>query len=581
MDASNLSASSRQESTPEVSRDLSSPSLYLNRELTWLSFNRRVLSEAQDREHRLLERLKFLAITASNLDEFFMKRIGGLKQQLADDVAHISVDGRTPAEQIEECLREIDDFEARQQTLLRRLIEELSHEHVRVLRYKELSDEEKTSLRAYYLDNVFPLVTPHAMSPAHPFPFISNLSINLLVTLRHPGDDETSLARVKVPLGGDISRIVKIRASKSQDPLREHSIVFLEDVVANNLDLLFPNMILEACETFRVIRNANTETDEEDADDLLVMIQSELRHRKVAPIVRLEVAEGMSDAHRAMLAEELNLDTYADVKAVEGMLGLRDLMDLAALGIPELRDPPHHPVGHPKLRDARSVCQAIREHGPIFLHHPYESFDGSVMRMLSEAAEDPKVRAIKMTLYRSTHEVIRTLLEAARNGKQVTVVVELKARFDEARNIRWVQHLEEHGINVTYGVVGLKTHSKLLLIIRRDADGLRRYCHIGTGNYHPANAKLYSDFGLLTADPIVGRDMTELFNYLTTGYEPNRNYRKLLVAPTDLKSALIQKIEREAEKTLQGKRGHIQFKINALEDRDVVEALYRASQAGV
>jgi polyphosphate kinase len=404
---------------------------------------------------------------------------------------------------------------------------------------------------------------------------VSNLSLNLMVTVRHPKDDVPSLARVKVPVGLGIPRFVRV----GDDDV----FVCLEDVMAQNLDLLFPGMEIDRCEFFRVIRNASTERDEEKADDLLAMIQSEVRDRKFAPIVRLQVAPDMTGAHRGMLASELGLDENADVVEVDGMLGMRDLMELVDVDYPELRDPRHRPADPPELVHDGNVFHLIREQGSILLHHPYESFSKSVERFLEEASEDPKVRAIKMTLYRTSEDtrVIANLINAARNGKQVAVVVELKARFDEDANIRWAERLEEVGIHVTYGVVGLKTHCKVILVLRQDYGGLHRYAHVGTGNYHAGTARLYSDLGLLTCDEEIGKDLTELFNYLTTGYKPKRKYRKLLLAPTVLKPAMITRIEREVEHVKNGGDGRIQLKLNALEDATMTRALYRAGQAGV
>jgi polyphosphate kinase len=356
-----------------------------------------------------------------------------------------------------------------------------------------------------------------------------------------------------------------------------------EEIMANNLDLLFPGMVIERTELFRVTRNADVESDEDKADDLLALIESELRERKFAPIVRLEVARGMDATHRGRLAAELGLDEQADVFEIDGFLGLGDLFQLAGLDIPEHRDPDHRPVDAPSLVGRSNIFHAIRDNGALLLHHPYEAFGTSVERFLREASEDPKVRAIKMTLYRTSSKsrVIQHLINAALNGKQVAVVVELKARFDEEANINWASKLEQAGIHVTYGVVGLKTHCKVILVVRRDHDGLRRYVHIGTGNYHEETAKLYSDMGLLTCDPGIGRDATELFNYLTTGYKPSRSYKKLLPAPKILKPALLKKIRREIRRASEGEKGLIQIKTNALEDVDITRALYEASQAGV
>ena len=353
--------------------------------------------------------------------------------------------------------------------------------------------------------------------------------------------------------------------------------------MANNLDLLFTDMTIESCEVFRVTRNANTELDEEQAEDLLSMIETELRYRKFAPFVRLEAVKNMDPVHRGMLAAELGLDESADVFESDVLLGMRDLMELAGLEMPELHDADHHPITNTRLQERRSIFHTIREAGSILLHFPYESFANSIERFVREASRDPKVRAIKMTLYRTSAdtEILEYLIEAARNGKQVAVAVELKARFDEAANIRWASRLEDAGIHVTYGVVGLKTHAKAILVVRQDYSGLRRYAHIGTGNYHAGTARIYGDLGLLTCDDDIGHDLTELFNYLTSGCKPSRRYRKLLTAPKFLKKTLLAKIEREIEQHSQDAPGLIRFKTNALEDADITAALYRASRAGV
>ena len=555
--------------------NLRSPEFYLNRELTWLSFNSRVLHEAQDKRIPLLERVKFLAIASSNLDEFFMKRIGGLKQQLAANVHQLTVDGRTPQEQITECAAAVKELQLRMREVYLDLVKSLARKGIVIAEYESLTAEQKSTVRNHYLKNILPLVTPLAMDPAHPFPFISNLSLSLLVTLRYRDDEEPIMNRIKVPLGSGVPRFLQIDDSDHFVPL--------EEVMAHNLDLLFPEMEIESCELFRVTRNANTELEEDQAEDLLSMIETELRYRKFAPFVRLEISAGMSALHRGMLAAELGLDETADVFESDVLLGIRHLMDLASLDYPELHDEDHRPVTNVKLQDRRSIFHQIREAGSILLSFPYESFATSVEHFVREASQDPKVRAIKMTLYRTSAdtEILEYLIEAARNGKQVAVAVELKARFDEAANIRWATRLEEAGIHVTYGVVGLKTHAKSILVVRQDYTGLRRYAHIGTGNYHAGTARIYSDLGLLTCDDEIGHDLTELFNYLTSGCKPSRRYRKLLTAPKFLKKALLAKIEREIELHSDESPGLIRFKTNALEDANVTEALYKASRAGV
>ncbi len=558
-----------------VEYDPSSFECYLNRELTWLQFIWRILHEAQDSNTPLLERIKFLAIIGSNLDEFFMKRIGGLKLQVGAGVHDLTDDGRTPQEQINECYEVVRNIETETNLLLPQLLKELEEYDIRVLSYDTLDEDDKKMVRDFFMENIFPLVTPQAMDPAHPFPFISNRSLNLLVTLNYPDDDESLLARVKVPIGSGIPRFLKI-----DDSTR---FVLLEDVISNNLDLLFPKMEIKACELFHVIRNANTEKDEDQADDLLELIESELRDRKFSRIVRVVTEKDMNPERRGMLAAELGLDESTDVFETGSMIAMADLFQLASLENPELHYVPHHPVDHPKLKGSPSIFYTIRDSGSILLQHPYESFSTSVERFLKEASRDPKVLAIKMTLYRTSSDtkVIEYLISAARNGKQVAVVVELKAKFDEAANIRWANRMEEAGIHVTYGVLGLKTHSKVILVVRNDYDGLRRYAHIGTGNYHAGTARLYTDIGLLTDDRIIGQDLTELFNYLTTGYTPKRNYRKIIPSPKMLKRALLSKIKREIEKHSENKDGLIQFKMNALEDADIIRGLYEASQAGV
>ena len=561
-----------------VQADLSSPDVYLNRELTWLQFNRRVLTEAKDTRLPILERLKFLAITGSNLDEFFMKRIGGLKQQVGAGVHDLTVDGRTPAQQIEECLEVITELQEDMQLTYGRIRDALIKQDILMVDgddYANLPEADQKALRNLYMKIIFPLITPLAMDPAHPFPFISNLSINLLVEIQETGGDLSKLIRVKIPQGPNVPRFLKIPS--------KNAYVSVVDVIRANLDTLFPGVDVISCGIFRVIRNSNTERDEETADDLLSMIEMELRDRKFAPIVRLEVEGGMNPVHRGMLACELGLDEYADVYESFSLLGFRDLMEVAMLDRPDLHISDHHPITHARLQDSRNIFHILRDSGSILLQHPYESFATSVERFVREASCDPKVLAIKMTLYRTSEgtKIIEYLVDAARRGKQVAVVVELKARFDEAANIRWATHLEEAGIHVTYGVLGLKTHSKTILVVRQDYDGLRRYAHIGTGNYHAGTARLYCDIGLLTCDEQIGADLTDLFNYLTTGCQQSHKYRKILTTPKVFKKAMIKNIAREAGFAEQGRPGLIRLKTNALEDSDIVKALYTASQAGV
>ena len=561
--------------SPQIT-NLDDPKLYLNRELTWLEFNRRVLHMATDDATPLLERVKFLAIVGSNLDEFFMKRIGGLKQQIAAGIRTPYVDGRTPLEQLRESQVVVRDIHREQNRIYRQLQKLLETRGIRLSRYTELQQEEQKLLRETFITNIFPLLTPLAMDPGHPFPFISNLALNLLVSLRYPGGSAYHYARVKVPMVKGIApRFLRVDDSNTY--------VKLEDVVANNLDLLFPGMEITSCELFRVTRNAIVEIEEEEADDLLAMIETELRDRHFAPIVRLQVEKDMDPTHKGMLAAELGLDEESEVFGVESMIAMRDLFEIVGLDFPELHDLPHKPVDHTRLiHDSRSIFHIIRERGALLLQHPYESFSTSVERFLHTASEDPKVLAIKMTLYRTSEEsaIVDSLVNAARNGKQVAVLVELKARFDEAANIRWARRMEQAGIHVTYGVLGLKTHSKVILVVRKDYNGLRRYAHIGTGNYHSGTARLYCDLGMLTCDDAIAQDLTELFNYLT-GYSPPPRYRKILTSPYTLKQALLDKIDREIKNHSADSPGLIQFKMNALEDVDITRALYRAAREGV
>ncbi|MCI5113555.1 MAG: polyphosphate kinase 1 [Candidatus Electrothrix sp. AW1] len=556
--------------------DLTSPEWYLNRELTWLEFNRRVLHEGQDERTPLLERIMFLAIVGGNLDEFFMKRIGGLKQQVGAGVRKLTVDGRTPGEQIGECHALVRSILVQKETLEQELLNKLSEQGIQIVGYEKLDKEQQKEVDDYFQENIYPLLTPQGMDPAHPFPFISNLSINLLVVTKYKHDDHPFLNRIKVPTGVGIPRFIRVGD--------DHLYIRFEDLIAHNLTAIFPGLLIESCTFFRVTRNAITEQDGAKANDLLDVIETALRDRKFAEIVRLEVAADMSVLHRGMLAAELGIDEEKDVFTVDGIIGKRDLFEIASLDMPELHYPLHQPLDHFRLSgDSPNIFHVIREQGAILLQHPYESFDSSVQRFLREASCDPKVLAIKMTLYRTSagSRIIPYLLDAAQNGKQVAVVVELMARFDESANIGWAENLEEAGVHVTYGVVGLKTHSKVIFVVRRDFDGLRRYAHIGTGNYHAGTARIYSDLGMLTSDRVIAQDLTELFNYLTTGYAPERNYRTLLPSPRVLKKALLEKIEREISQHSTKTPGRIQFKTNALEDKDITAALYRASMAGV
>jgi polyphosphate kinase len=556
--------------------DLDNPKWYLNREITWLAFNKRVLNEGRDERVPLLERVFFVAVVGSNLDEFFMKRIGGLKQQVGAGVKKPTVDGMLPQEQIDRSYSIAQELLKEQRVIEDELRKQLAREGIRFCLYADLTSHQKKEMGVYFKKEIYPLLTPQGIDPAHPFPFISNLSLNLLTAVSEESDSQIYLNRIKVPTGVGIPRFIKVGG--------KHLYITFEELIANNLAELFPGMVVHSHSVFRVTRNAITDRMEEQANDLLVMIETALRDRKFADIVRLQVAGDMSSLHRGMLAAELGINEKDDVFEAPGILAKRDMMEIWKIDRPDLHYPIHQPCDHPQLlTEDPNIFHVLRRQKNILLQHPYESFDTSVERFLKEASTDPKVLVIKMTLYRTGSEsrIIRYLIDAAQNGKQVAVVVELMARFDESANIMWAEALEEAGIHVTYGVVGLKTHSKVIFVVRRDYNGLQRYAHIGTGNYHAGTARQYSDIGLLTNDPVICEDLTELFNYLTTGYAPVRKYQKILPSPNMLKKALLKKIEREIELQKSGKTGLIQFKSNALEDKEITKSLYRASQAGV
>jgi len=559
--------------------ELDSHEFFLNRELTWLSFNSRVLHEAADERNPLLERLKFLAIVSSNLDEFFMKRIGSLKRKVAAGIQDKSADGLTAQQQIDACYNAIREQELRQRELLKVLREQLAIHNIKIVSYDDVTTDQGIWLREYFYNEVFPLITPQSFDPSHPFPFISNYSLNLLVKVKKQGEsagDSIAYTRIKMPLGEGLPRFVQIPDTYHFLPL--------EELVKKHLYMLLPQVDVEHAALFRVTRNIQAGRGSEETDDLLAMIQSELRDRHFASIVRVQVQDEIDSTARGMLAAELGLDEQSDVFSTgSSLMALRDLFEIAGIDRPELQEKPFKPLDPPQFSQATNIFHAIRNDGPFMVHHPYDSFKTSVERFLKEAAHDPKVKAIKMTLYRTSSDtkVVDYLIQAAQNRKQVAVVVELKASFDEAANIRWATRLEEAGVHVTYGVIGLKTHSKITLVVRKDYNGLQRYLHIGTGNYHAGTARLYTDLGILINDKQMGIDATELFNYLTTGFTPDRFYRELLPAPKVLKSALLARIEREIKHHTTESPGLIQFKVNALEDADITKALYRACQVGV
>jgi polyphosphate kinase len=556
--------------------DLDSPALYLNRELTWLAFNRRVLAEAENRSNPLLERVKFLSIFDSNLDEFFMKRIGGLKQQLGAGMTTPTIDGRTPQQQILDCREAITRALAERALIYRDILAELAAAGIRIDSWETLDEEARKTVRKQYKQSVLPLVTPLAIDEAHPFPFISNLSMNLLVEMHDPVEKDPHLVRIKTPSSSRTPRLMQIGDS--------NHFVRLEDVIAGNLDLLFPGAAILSAAVFRVTRNAIVERDHELANDLLELIEAELRDRRFAPVVRLEVAPNLRPELRRHLIRELKFSGPEDIYEVPDMLGTRDLMQLTSLDRSDLKYPPHEPADHPRLARVKSIFDELDANGPMLLKYPYQSFDRSVTRFLKEAVIDPDVLAIKTTVYRTSEEseIIPLLIQAVTQGKQVAVVVELQARFDEAANIRWANRLEEAGIHVSYGVVGYKTHTKAILVLRKMPAGkLRRYVHIGTGNYNSVTARLYSDLAYMSSEKDIAHDATELFNLMTSGSLSGREYGELLIAPLQMKSALLDKIRRETKHHEQAGNGLIQLKTNALEDPEIVRALYEASRTGV
>jgi polyphosphate kinase len=565
---------------PPAPDDLSHPSLYINRELSWLEFNRRVLHEAQDSRTPLLERLKFLGIFSSNLDEFFQVRVAGLREQVVAKYQEPTADGLTAEEQLTAICTVVRELQRQHDRCLTQdVVPALAAAGVHlVLDWSMLQPDDAPFLRRYFTDHVFPVLTPLAVDPGHPFPYISNLSLSLAVVLRG-FDGEERFARVKVPK--ILPRWVPLPGA--------HRYLPLELVIANHLDALFPGVEILGSYSFRITRNTDLEIDTEDAEDLLSLIQEEVRNRRFADVVRLEVQPTAPDDLRQLLLAELNADQETsglslgtdDIYDVAGLLDAGDLLALSALEIAELRDPPFVPVTQPRLQSSKNVFDVIRE-GEVVVHHPYESFTTSVERFIQVATEDPDVLAIKMTLYRTGGDshIARMLTAAAERGKQVAVLIELQARFDEENNIRWAQRFEDVGVHVSYGVSGLKTHAKVILVVRREGDVIRRYVHVGTGNYQPKTARLYTDFGLFTADPDLGADLSDLFNVLT-GFAAPDSYRRLLVAPGRMRSGILARIRREISHANAGRRAYILAKMNALVDLDVMIALYEASRAGV
>ena len=554
---------------------LSDPSLYINRELSWLAFNERVLAQARDERHPLLERVRFIAISETNLDEFFMIRVAGLQQQVVAELPNPVPDAMTPEEQLS-CIKESTDefFADRRRVLDGELLPALEAEGIRIVPHADLSLSERRELRERFAREVLPILTPLAIDPAHPFPPISNLSLNLLVVIEDAG--RKVMARIKVPT--TIDRFMRLSEGHS-DRRSEVRLVRVEEVIAANLDELFPGKEVAASYIFQVTRNADFVIEEDEASDLLQAIEDELEGRWFGQSVRLVATDEMPEDLRDWLAGNLRIDQNS-VYAVPEPIGLADYEELTHLAMPDLLYPPLTPRVPPEIRSARSITQAIRQ-GDILLYHPYDSF-APVVEFVRAAASDPEVLAIKQTLYRvgSNSPIVEALSEARDEQTQVAVLVELKARFDEEPNIIWARRLEARGVHVAYGIVGLKTHAKICLVVRREGSGLRRYVHLGTGNYNPGSARVYTDFSYFTDDPSLAEDCSDLFNYLT-GYSEQSEYQELLVAPLTMREDLTRLIEEQIERAERGEPARIACKINNLTDPQMIELLYGASQAGV
>ncbi len=590
----------------EVPESLLESRYYFNREISWLWFNERVLHEAFDPRTPLFEKLKFLAIFSSNLDEYFMVRVAGLKQQVEANVTMRSRDGLTPQQQLNEIRKELKPQVLRQHRYFyEELRDELASAGIHVLDYDHLNVQQTAYLLQYFRSQIFPVLTPLAVDPSHPFPYISNLSLNLAVVVKDSRSGDSHFARIKVP--DQLPRFVQLPLNPGEDPASSWCGISMEQVISHHLDDLFPGMDIQGSYPFRITRNADIALEEDEADDLLIAIEEELRKRRFGSVVRLEIQNTMPDFLIHSLMSDLELEE-ADVYTINGYLRLNDLFALAAIDRPELKYQPWSPITHPRLthllplnptsnlsvtpidpnkgRDELLDMFAVIRQKDLLVYHPYDSFNSSVQRFIEEAAYDPNVLTIKMTLYRTSGDsaiispIIGALIAAAENGKQVVVLVELKARFDEENNILWARHLEQVGVHVVYGLVGLKTHTKISLVVRREGPNIRRYCHIGTGNYNPKTARLYTDLGLFTCRDDIGADLTDLFNYLT-GFSRQQTYRKVLIAPHNLRDRILAHIHQEVEHQRQGKQGHIIAKMNSLVDSKMIASLYVASQAGV
>jgi polyphosphate kinase len=552
---------------------------YLNRELSWLDFNSRVLAIAEDPSQPVLERAKFVAIFASNLDEFYMVRVAGLKRREETGLSVRSADGLSPHEQLARIsARNQDLVDKLGRVYLDDLRPQLDANGIRILTWSELPAAARNQLAKYFDDHVFPVLTPLAVDPAHPFPYISGLSLNLAVTVTDPDAGVRRFARVKVP--NNVPRLVRV---ETEPDSVEANFVPLEEVIAAHLDRLFPSMEVSEHHIFRVTRNADLEVEEDRDEDLLQAMERELAQRRFGPPVRLEITHSMTDTMLELLLRELGVDRH-DVVVVPGLLDLSCLFQLDRLQRPDLKDSPMVPATHPAFAEghaSQNIFAMLRTED-VLVHHPYQSFSTSVQRFIEQAAADPQVLAIKQTLYRTSGDspIVNALIDAAEAGKQVVALVELKARFDEQANIQWARTLERSGVHVVYGLVGLKTHCKTALVVRQEGSAIRRYCHVGTGNYNPKTARTYEDLGLLTAAPEVGADLTDLFNVLT-GYARHGKYRRILVSPQGIRNGIVERIDGEAEHARQGRPCGIRMKLNSLVDEQIIDALYRASIAGV
>lgn len=558
---------------------------FFDRELSWLKFNKRVLELAQDEDLPIIERASFAAIFANNLDEFFMVRVAGLKRRIDTGIAVTAASGLSPRQQlraISEQAHRLQDEHAHY--MIDHILPDLAKEQIVLLSWDKLTAAEQERLSRYYRQQVFPVLTPLAVDPAHPFPYISGGSINLAVLVENPASGKSHFARVKIP--GNLNRLAPVDDMTDDDATNvRYGFITMENLIIAHLESLFPGMIIKEARSFRVTRNEDIDVEEDDAENLLNAMEKELLRRRFGPPIRLEISDETSPFLSQLLADQLRVSAD-EVYRLPAPLDATVLFELGGIDRPDLKYRSFVPTTNRQIAEvessrAQDIFAAIRERD-ILLHHPYDSFSTSVQAFLAQAAADPKVLAIKQTLYRtsSNSPIIDALIDAAHAGKQVLALVEIKARFDEDANIAWARKLERAGVHVVYGIVGLKTHCKLSLVVRQEADGLRRYCHVGTGNYNPKTARIYTDLGLLTCDPVVGQDMTRLFNQLS-GYAPKSSFHRLLVAPRTVRSGLIQRIRREEDAARAGKEAWIKIKVNSIVDEKTIDALYRASQAGV